>query len=430
MIPTNYSSPSQHLVPSLAAAEGARATEAGSALEASAEVLSRDSESAIDLTKLPLQVLNYIDVLGKERYLDYDVKTHKHSHSVTFERTGTFSSRCARIDISLFRESTNLAKAFYIVSNILNDSHISTFRSLKISQTSAFEDSTGKEMVVYINKEEQRKELWESSILPQILARFQEEEVKADLPSQGVIEIPGGRGFLFTRSAYNSFGNYLPAHWLNYYGFSTFECATTSPTDFSITLSLEEGAKSEEAKKTLEAKNPYFHDVPEEKIAVLNDFFSSTLDSNVFFQLVTGVDPSYLDDPEGKIIPFLNRYGNDFGNFYHDRTLKALQRAKLKPEIFTPLFEISSQVSAKMRLYYGVETAIGQIYPALYQHFIKYPDIPPFETLYDSRWKEIVKSIVLCTLRDGSAKPAEPISCDEGLLDHLIQTAIEESTRK
>lgn len=114
----------------------------------------------------------------------------------------------------------------------------------------------------------------------------------------------------------------------------------------------------------------------------------------------------------------MNKYGENIGNFGQGTIYEALLNTKLKEEIFNPYFERSIYIAVQLREYYGIQTPVGKIYPALYEHFIKNENPPiPDQTKSNA----IVKDLVLCLLRDGSANPAQAVQIDEELLNKLVK---------
>ena len=113
----------------------------------------------------------------------------------------------------------------------------------------------------------------------------------------------------------------------------------------------------------------------------------------------------------------MRKYGKDIGDFGMGPIYEALLNTKLKEEIFNPYFKRSIYIAAQLREYYGIQTPVGKIYPALYEHFIKNEN-PPIAD--QTKTNAIVKDLVLCLLRDGSANPAQAIQIDEELLNKLV----------
>jgi hypothetical protein len=103
-----------------------------------------------------------------------------------------------------------------------------------------------------------------------------------------------------------------------------------------------------------------------------------------------------------------------------DKVGKVLRSAKLNRDMFDHYFQAAAQVTAELRQYYGIQTPVGNILPALYEHFIKdhKASINPNKNI------AIVRDLVLCALRNREVVPTQPVPVNDTPLNKLVERAV------
>ena len=364
---------------------------------------------------------NYADILASSD--NYEGYALKRGGVWTEFNSKDNQSEKHKIHISLDRDKENLLKSFNILFSIAKKYNIPSFKTLNISSVDFENDlldqsnSVGKEYTIYLQDPNQQ-ELWSQHILPEILTKFNEAGIKPGPPSTGDTPIPGGSSFFYVRSAFNSLGIYTNAEKLMSQGFTLFESANLSPNPL-LNLTIN-NAPATEAKKLLKPVKMEIMAPAIEQIALVRKRFDEAMGNQIFFHMMVGFETKkyiYEFGNKEKITELMSKYGKHIGNFGLDNIYDTLRNARLKEEIFNPYFERSIYISAQLREYYGIQTPVGKIYPALYEHFIKNEN-PPIAD--QTKTNAIVKDLVLCLLRDGSANPAQAIQIDEELLNKLV----------
>lgn len=393
---------------------------AHSALEASppyCEGVSSSSSIADESRTIGLNSI-YAQLLKNDSYGRYQLTSYPLSVWTQFNLPRRHSC-IGKFHLSLKRSVDNIPKAFHALFPILDKYNIASFKTL--SPESFFEeigtDADGKEIVIYVNQDMADPEIWSQQILPEILEAFKAAGVQCGRPSVGDLPVAGGEGFIYTRSPDNALGIYMLADKLESLGFSTFESATISDYPLlNIRINQTPPLAIDEIK--LQPKHQLTGEILDEQIELVTQTFNNILNDKSFLYLITGY--GYLSKCYyGEVRNLVMKYGENIGDFEKDCIAIVLQEAKLKQEVFAPYFSIASVVIAQLRHYYDIQTHVGKIYPALYEHFIKHPS----DLIDEDKKRAIIRDIVLCGLRDGSQTPAKAVQVDEELLAHLITEA-------
>jgi hypothetical protein len=365
------------------------------------------------------QVQNYESVLQSENYEGYKLYSNYGAGWTQFDAQEKISRR-EKFYISLTRDQTNIARAFFCVAPILKKYNIASFQTLKFTDMNNIGiNADGKELVIFIQKNENNQELWSLKILPEILSKFKSMNIQCGNPSKGGVSVAGGEGFIYTRSSDNCFDIYMDAVQLEKFGFSAFESANISRYPWS-NIRINNAQPIQEKKIRLEAKHEIIKHVPPQQVNAVKEVFDQLFNDTSFFQMIVGNEPEYLPPDCSTGRDLVEKYGTNIGNFGADKVYKVIGSAKLKREMFDHYFQVAAHVTAQLRHYYGIETPVGNIRPALYEHFIRDHKAP----INHEKNIAIVKGLVLCALRNGAVVPAQPVQVDEKLLKGLIEKAI------
>lgn len=388
--------------------------------ESKVAYVSRIPKTHVSITDT--SILEYGKVLRLQEYHGYKLISSNLICWTQFCRKEHASDNI-KFHVSLERDPLNISQAFKCVIPIFEKYKIASFKIIKLDaiQSTGGNDD-GKELVIYIQDEENNKELWARQILPEILDIFKQMNIQCGNYSKADIPISGGEGFFYARSPYNQFGLYILAQQLESNGFSRFESAYISEYPL-LEICLNNGQPITEDKIELTSNNKLIRKVPKQEIEDIKKSFDKIIGDKSLLTLITGSNIGYLaasSDNNRIVMNLIRKYANNVGNFNNDKVCKVLQSATLKSEIFDPYFQATSIVTAQLRRYYNINTSVGNIRPALYQHFIKDHEIPFTE---DKRIAT-VKDLVLCALRNPEIIPAMPVQADDELLTELVIEAL------
>ncbi len=360
---------------------------------------------------------------------DYSLKSSEGNHWVMFKKSGENYYTREKFHISLTRNKENIAQAFCIVRSILLKHNIKMFKVLKDSMIDSFEKNPiGKEIVIYIQSpSESDPKLWSHRIFPEVLDLFKIHDITFGQPSLGDIPIAGGEGFIYSRASFTALGHYAPAEYLESFGrFTAFESAHISSTYLWTKLQINDNPPISEMSRQLILKKqiPDNYRSPDE--VIVKSAFDNLFTNNRFFEIATGFDTRYLSGDTRKFEHLLNLYGNNIGNPNVDRISKVISQSRLREEIFRPIFDITQEIVLKLRYAFEITTPVGLIYPALYEHFTK--KVWESDFSYDPtsplNLRAVIRDCVLCALRDGSERPAQPITIDDAFLIDLIDAEL------
>lgn len=361
----------------------------------------------------------YTEVLKSEAYHGYTLYTYLEAPWTMFKLKESTSDN-EKFHISLKRDLTNISNAFDVIFPILEKYKISMFKTLKPTYIDTKGGNPdGKEVVIYIQEEESNQELWSQKILPEILLGFERMNIQCGNPSQGDISVSGSKGFIYTRAPHNALGMYISTFHLQRWGFSQFESATISNYRW-LNISINNAPPIQEKRIQLEAKNELTKVVSSEQREVVKVAFDEVFGDRSFFRMITGYPDTYLIWNHSAVGKLARKYGNDVGNFERDEVGEVLESATLKRELFADYFQAAASVTAQLRNYYGIQTPVGNIRPALYEHFIKNDE----ESISREKHIAIIKDLVLCALRNREVVPAQPVQVNDKLLRDLIEEAI------
>jgi hypothetical protein len=247
----------------------------------------------------------YHEIESKSSSNDYTLEwdAGRKTHWVIFRKNESTTEERNKFHISIKRDPSNLEKAFNIIFPLLEKYQIAYFKIIPLKSIEVVGNPLGKEFTIYVQDIEGSKEaqsdFWSSHVLKEIVANLEMEGIEPGEPSTGDIPIRGGKNFIYGRSPFNIFDNYIPAKFLQQLGFSTQESARLSPSSW-IDLVIDGYSETEViSNKPLSIASKIFPDLKFEAESIYRKFVDSlTCKINLMglgplpklFYLVAGTD--------------------------------------------------------------------------------------------------------------------------------------------